>query len=113
TWMIYGAYGFTGQHIAREAVKRGHRPLLAGRSAKKLRALAAELGLNYRAFSLDDPAALAGALRDVDLVLHCAGPFAETARPMRLRSEEHTSELQSRENLVCRLLLVKTKIKPF
>src|SRR5690606_40271947 len=25
------------------------------------------------------------------------------------RSEEHTSELQSRENLVCRLLLVKTK----
>src|SRR5690606_40375239 len=26
------------------------------------------------------------------------------------RSEEHTSELQSRENLVCRLLLEKTKI---
>src|SRR5207302_10174004 len=29
----------------------------------------------------------------------------------RLRSEEHTSELQSRENLVCRLLLEKKKIK--
>src|SRR5690606_40469508 len=27
----------------------------------------------------------------------------------RLRSEEHTSELQSRENLVCRLLLEKKK----
>src|SRR5690606_41305167 len=27
------------------------------------------------------------------------------------RSEEHTSELQSRENLVCRLLLEKTKIR--
>src|SRR5690606_40646503 len=27
--------------------------------------------------------------------------------PARLRSEEHTSELQSRENLVCRLLLEK------
>ena len=27
-----------------------------------------------------------------------------------LRSEEHTSELQSRRNLVCRLLLEKTKI---
>src|SRR5690606_39920921 len=26
-----------------------------------------------------------------------------------MRSEEHTSELQSRENLVCRLLLAKTK----
>src|SRR5690606_40296309 len=33
------------------------------------------------------------------------------ARPMRSlsRSEEHTSELQSRENLVCRLLLEKKK----
>src|SRR5690606_41427046 len=28
------------------------------------------------------------------------------------RSEEHTSELQSRENLVCRLLLEKKKRKP-
>src|SRR5690606_41762885 len=28
---------------------------------------------------------------------------------LRGRSEEHTSELQSRENLVCRLLLAKTK----
>src|SRR5204862_4657675 len=29
----------------------------------------------------------------------------------RLRSEEHTSELQSRRDLVCRLLLEKKKIK--
>src|SRR5690606_25775549 len=33
-------------------------------------------------------------------------PFLTTA----VRSEEHTSELQSRENLVCRLLLEKKKI---
>src|SRR5690606_42029407 len=31
--------------------------------------------------------------------------------PMDQRSEEHTSELQSRENLVCRLLLEKKKKK--
>src|SRR5690606_39660961 len=30
-------------------------------------------------------------------------------RPMLNRSEEHTSELQSRENLVCRLLLEKKR----
>src|SRR5690606_42111741 len=30
-------------------------------------------------------------------------------RPQHPRSEEHTSELQSRENLVCRLLLEKKK----
>src|SRR5690606_21561857 len=34
--------------------------------------------------------------------------FAEVSR--NSRSEEHTSELQSRENLVCRLLLEKKKL---
>src|SRR3712207_7535442 len=32
-------------------------------------------------------------------------------RPLRVRSEEHTSELQSRQYLVCRLLLEKKKMK--
>src|SRR5690625_5547185 len=31
--------------------------------------------------------------------------------PSEIRSEEHTSELQSRGHLVCRLLLVKTKVR--
>src|SRR5690606_41824532 len=35
------------------------------------------------------------------------------AQPKSPRSEEHTSELQSRENLVCRLLLEKNKIDKF
>src|SRR5690606_40861423 len=34
-----------------------------------------------------------------------------TEKAMEGRSEEHTSELQSRENLVCRLLLEKKKTK--
>src|SRR3712207_7116646 len=44
-------------------------------------------------------------------------PLAEDAvgrggrRPVRPRSEEHTSELQSRQYLVCRLLLEKKKKK--
>src|SRR5690349_23672191 len=33
------------------------------------------------------------------------------ASPIAARSEEHTSELQSRRDLVCRLLLEKKKIK--
>src|SRR5436309_8820256 len=39
-----------------------------------------------------------------------AGAPARVRRPC-WRSEEHTSELQSRENLVCRLLLEKKKKK--
>src|SRR5215475_5811076 len=38
------------------------------------------------------------------------GPCRRPA-PVRARSEEHTSELQSRENIVCRLLLEKKKKK--
>src|SRR4249919_4408678 len=38
-----------------------------------------------------------------------AAPPRSSATPCRGRSEEHTSELQSRENLVCRLLLEKKK----
>src|SRR5690606_39743173 len=49
---------------------------------------------------------------DVDPHLDCHRPEGLGA-VVRARSEEHTSELQSRENLVCRLLLEKkNKKKP-
>src|SRR5690606_41006550 len=38
-------------------------------------------------------------------------PWPSSLRPCTSRSEEHTSELQSRENLVCRLLLEKKNAK--
>src|SRR3989475_648434 len=47
------------------------------------------------------------ALDDVADLLHVDGE-ADDFRPA-LRSEEHTSELQSQSNLVCRLLLEKKK----
>src|SRR3712207_8666093 len=49
------------------------------------------------------PIATAGALELAEQRGHEAG----TRRPQRVRSEEHTSELQSRQYLVCRLLLEK------
>src|SRR5256885_3177491 len=39
-------------------------------------------------------------------------PHGHARRPIWARSEEHTSELQSPCNLVCRLLLEKKKIEP-
>src|SRR5260370_24996287 len=39
------------------------------------------------------------------------GTYPETVLPNPTRSEEHTSELQSHLNLVCRLLLEKKKKK--
>jgi short subunit dehydrogenase-like uncharacterized protein len=78
-WLLYGANGYTGELIAREAVKRGQRPILAGRSAKRIAALARELQCEYRVFSLQNQTATLVALQDVGLVLNCAGPFAHTA----------------------------------
>src|SRR3712207_6878735 len=40
------------------------------------------------------------------------GDLAELLADLVERSEEHTSELQSRQYLVCRLLLEKTKRRP-
>jgi short subunit dehydrogenase-like uncharacterized protein len=92
SWMLYGAGGHTGAMIAQHARTRGHQPLLAGRSAPAVTALAGRLDLPHRALALDDPAALAAALADVDLVLNAAGPFLQTATPLAeacLRARVH------------------------
>jgi len=89
SWLLYGAYGYTGRLLAAEALARGHRPILAGRSEEKLRQLRKELaegaiealGCELRAFPLQGPALDEG-LRGVEAVFHAAGPFLETGAPM-------------------------------
>ena len=81
-YLIYGANGYTATLIAQEAAARGQRPILAGRNADTVTALARRLSLDARIFPLDDPAVLDAGLRDVAAVLHCAGPFSRTARAM-------------------------------
>ncbi|WP_214833334.1 saccharopine dehydrogenase NADP-binding domain-containing protein [Exiguobacterium sp. s152] len=80
-WMIYGANGYTGELIARQAVKQGMTPVLAGRRADAIAKLGEELGCETRVFNLSLDKATRQ-LEDIDLVLHCAGPFADTSRPM-------------------------------
>jgi short subunit dehydrogenase-like uncharacterized protein len=90
-WLLYGAYGFTGRLLAEEALRRGHRPILAGRDEEKLRRLVAELtsevglvasDLEGRVLGLDEPETLRSGIADVHAVLHAAGPFVETGEPM-------------------------------
>src|SRR3712207_7999506 len=47
---------------------------------------------------------------EVGLLLHLDDDVVVLGEVERLRSEEHTSELQSRQYLVCRLLLEKKKM---
>jgi short subunit dehydrogenase-like uncharacterized protein len=81
-WMIYGANGYTGEIAAEQAAEKGRRPLLAGRSEAKVKPIADALKLDYVIFDLANIAATEQALTNVDLVLHCAGPFSATSKPM-------------------------------
>lgn len=81
-WMIYGANGYTGQLMVEEAIKRGYRPVLAGRSRETIEPIAQKYGLPARVFALDKHEAVVMGLRGMELVLHCAGPFSKTSAPM-------------------------------
>lgn len=78
--MIHGATGYTGRLLARAAAAHGLRPILAGRDAARLRAVAEPLRLPYRVVAADDGRQQRDALRDVRVLLNAAGPFA-TAPP--------------------------------
>ncbi|HEX9052106.1 MAG TPA: saccharopine dehydrogenase NADP-binding domain-containing protein [Anaeromyxobacter sp.] len=80
--VVYGAYGFTGELVARRAAERGLAPVLAGRDSERLARLGRELGCGWRAFPLSDPEALRRGIAGAAAVIHCAGPFTATARPM-------------------------------
>src|SRR2546422_8436183 len=50
-------------------------------------------------------------IRALEPARKLGAPLWDTNTPFEVRSEEHTSELQSRLHLVCRLLLEKKKKK--
>ena len=91
-FLIYGANGYTGELITRFAAEKGLKPILAGRNAGKVEALAKQFGMPFRVFDLNDSAKLDAALLEVEFVLHCAGPFSLTSRAMVescLRNKKH------------------------
>ncbi len=96
SFLIYGANGYTGELITRYAVERGMKLIVAGRNAIKIEELAKKHHLDYRVFSLDETERLDAALSEVEMVLHCAGPFSLTSRPMVeacLRNKKHYTDI--------------------
>lgn len=91
-FLLYGANGFVGQEIAAQALRLGLQPVVAGRDAARIEALAERMGVEPRVFSLDDARAVDRSLEDVPVVLHCAGPFIYTSKQLVdgcLRSGTH------------------------
>lgn len=80
--VIYGSYGYTGNLIAELAAEADTDVLLSGRNGKKLEEQGERLGLPWKAVTLDHPPELDALLSSADVVIHCAGPFIRTWKPM-------------------------------
>ena len=100
TILLYGAYGYTGLRIARHAADLGDKLnadiLLSGRDAARLDAVSRETGFPAEPMSLDDERGLHDLVARADVILHCAGPFIHTARPMLeacLRTGTHYTDI--------------------
>src|SRR5882762_11336313 len=81
-----------------DGVHLGHRAILATAVAEARRHGLVALACTF------DP-------HPLEVLQPARAPLPLTSLDDRLRSEEHTSELQSHLNLVCRLLLEKKKLK--
>ncbi|HVN55824.1 MAG TPA: saccharopine dehydrogenase NADP-binding domain-containing protein [Anaerolineaceae bacterium] len=106
-WLIYGATGYTGRLVAEEAVRRGHRPVLAARSCGKLDAISTELSLDSIVLRLDDADRLEHVVGDFQVVFHTAGPFIRTSQPMLaacLRTGTHYLDITGELKVLERIL---------
>jgi short subunit dehydrogenase-like uncharacterized protein len=76
--VLLGATGYTGARTAESLVKRGARPLLAGRDPARLRALADRLGdLETARADVRDPASVRDLLSAGDVLITTVGPFLQ------------------------------------
>jgi uncharacterized protein YbjT (DUF2867 family) len=100
---VYGAYGHTGRFVVAELCRRGFVPVACGRDETKLHELAAAAAVEVRVASTDDPAALDAAFAGCAAILHCAGPFLDTATPVldaALRARIHYLDVAAEQRAV-------------
>lgn len=100
---VYGAYGHTGRFVVDELRRRGFTPIACGRDAERLNASAATSGIETRVAAIDDPAALDAAFAGTAAVVHCAGPFLDTAAPVleaALRARIHYLDVAAEQRAV-------------
>ncbi len=100
---VYGAYGHTGRFVLDELRRRGFVPIACGRDVARLQELAAATGIETRVAAVDDPAALDAVLAGTAAVVHCAGPFLDTAAPVleaALRARIHYLDVAAEQRAV-------------
>lgn len=80
--VLFGATGYTGGRTAEAMVRRGLRPVLAGRSAVRLASLAGRLG-NLEVVTADvrDVASVRALVDQGDVLVSTVGPFVRLGEP--------------------------------
>jgi short subunit dehydrogenase-like uncharacterized protein len=79
--VAFGATGYTGRLLVSSLTARGHRPVLAGRSAAKLGDLAARHGgLETAVADVTSPESVRGLLSPGDVLVSTVGPFGRYGR---------------------------------
>lgn len=74
--VVFGATGYTGRLVSEALVDREAKPVLAGRSADRLVALADELGgLETAVADVADPSSVRGLVGEGDVLVSTVGPF--------------------------------------
>ena len=81
--VVFGATGYTGGLVTDALVRRGARPVLAGRGAEKLAELADRYGgLDYRLADVGDPASVRDLVDVGDVLVTTVGPFEQFGHPV-------------------------------
>ncbi len=81
--VVLGASGYTGRLLAESLVARGLKPVLAGRSAQRIKPIAEKLGgLETAVADATIPASLAGLLGKGDVLATTVGPFTRYGKPV-------------------------------
>jgi len=80
--LLYGANGFSGKLILKEAQKQGVELVIAGRNKKEIKKASDEFNFPYRIASLDNDLEINDMLKDIDCLFNAAGPFSQTTKPL-------------------------------
>ena len=79
--VVFGATGYTGRLVSERLVAQGVRPVLAGRSEEKLRALAQRLGgLGWEVADVDRETSMSDLVRRGDVLVSHGGPVRALGR---------------------------------
>jgi short subunit dehydrogenase-like uncharacterized protein len=88
--VLFGATGYTGRLTAEAIVKRGPRPVLAGRDRARLAELADELGGLETAWAdVSEPKSIAALVEGADVIVTTVGPFARFGIPAAAAAATH------------------------